>query len=226
MISDNDNISSIWKAINTFIKPNKATGHSPLPSTDANELNDYFLSVADKIVINSNNTPQSNDIYLEEFCQERLTSSSEFKIPLLGVHEVGRYIENLNKKSAGPDGINSSILKLSLPYIIDSLTYLYNLCISKGTFPTEWKKAKIIPLPKVKIPTGIDDLRPISVLSLLSKPIEEHIHKHLLSFLDKHNLIHPLRSAFHRPRWLSGYGVRLGVGRSGVQSSAESHLRL
>ena len=195
LITDNNNITTVWNAINTFIRPNKTLGHSSWPSLDVNEFNNYFLSVADELTPTGDNIPQLDNRYLEEFCRKRL-GSCEFKIPLLGVHEVGRCIESLNKKSVGPDGINSSILKLSLPYILDSLTHIYNLCISKGTFPTEWKKAKIIPLPKVKSPSGIDDFRPISVLSILSKPIEKHIHKHLLSYLNEHNLIHPLQSGF------------------------------
>ena len=200
LVTDNKNTASVWRAINTFIKPNKATTQTPLPPVDVHEFNNYFLSVANQLIPITNCTLQSQNRYLEDFCQERLTSLSEFKIPLLGVHEVGRYIENLNKKSTGPDDISSSLLKLSLPYIVDSLTHIYNQCISKGIFPTEWKKAKIIPLPKVKTPIGIDDFRPISVLSVLSKPLEKHIHKHLLVFLDKHSLLHPLQSGF-RPNY-------------------------
>ena len=50
--------------------------------------------------------------------------------------------------SSGLDGISNQLLKLSLPYIIDSLTYIFNLFIEKNVFPSELKKAKVVPIPK------------------------------------------------------------------------------
>ena len=51
-----------------------------------------------------------------------------FVIPYLFVSELGKYISRLeNKKSSGLDGISNQLLKLSLPYIIDSLTYVFNI---------------------------------------------------------------------------------------------------
>ena len=50
-------------------------------------------------------------------------------------------------------------------------------------FPTAFKRAKVIPLPKTKtISTDLNDYRPISILSVLTKPLERHIHKHLTNF--------------------------------------------
>ena len=46
-----------------------------------------------------------------------------------------------NKKSTGCDGISVKRLKSALPYIAETLTYIYNLCIQKNVFPT----AKVIP---------------------------------------------------------------------------------
>ena len=50
----------------------------------------------------------------------------------------------------GPDNVNSYLLNLALPYVLESLTYVYNLCIQQNTFPPALKAAKVIPLPKVK----------------------------------------------------------------------------
>ena len=40
------------------------------------------------------------------------------------------------------------------------------------------------------------DFRPISLLSVLSKPLERHVHHHLSTFMEKHNLFHTLQSGF------------------------------
>ena len=50
----------------------------------------------------------------------------------------------------GPDNINSFLLKLALPYVVESLTPVYNLCIEQNSFPPALKAAKVIPLPKTK----------------------------------------------------------------------------
>ena len=42
-------------------------------------------------------------------------------------------------------------------------------------------------------------IRPISVLSSISKPLKKHVHKHLLKYLDRFNLIHTHQSGF-RPQ--------------------------
>ena len=88
-----------------------------------------------------------------------------------------------NKKSTGCDGISVKLLKIALTYIAKTLAYKYNLCIQKNVFPTAFKRAKVIPLPKTKtISTDLSDYRPISILSVLTKPLERHTHKHLMDF--------------------------------------------
>ena len=91
------------------------------------------------------------------------------------------------------------ILKLSLPYTVESLTHIYNLCIKNSIFPEELKIAKVVPLPKSKELSDPNNYRPISLLSIISKPLEKHIHKHLLDYLDEFSLLHPLQSGY-RPK--------------------------
>ena len=87
-------------------------------------------------------------------------------------------------------------MKLSLPFTIETLTYIYNLCINSGTFPSDLKIAKVIPLPKTKDLSDPNNYRPISILSIISKPLEKHIHSHLYKYLEELNLLHPLQSGF------------------------------
>ena len=47
------------------------------------------------------------------------------------VDEVGKLTGLKSKKSMGPDDIPARLLKPALPYIVEPLTYIYNLCIQK-----------------------------------------------------------------------------------------------
>ena len=73
-------------------------------------------------------------------------------------------------------------------------TYAFN----KKTFPPALKAAKLIPLPKAKDLSDPNDFRPISLLSILTKPLERHVHRHLTQFVEHQNLFHPFQSAFHQ----------------------------
>ena len=170
---------------------------SAIPShLDADTFNEHFLSVAKKLSSTETEPYACPDI-LEEFCKERTAGTQRFTIPQLAVHEVGKLISMMaNKKSSGPDDVSPRILKISLPYTVTSLTHIYNLCIEQNTFPAAWKMGKVIPLPKTTDHSDVNNYRPISLLSVLSKPLERHVHKHLLSYLETRQLIHPSQSGF------------------------------
>ena len=73
---------------------------------------------------------------LHDFCKQKTSGQDPFVIPYLSVSELGKYISKLeNKKSSDLDGISNRLLKLSLPYIIDSLTYVFNSYIEINFSP-------------------------------------------------------------------------------------------
>ena len=98
----------------------------------------------------------------------------------------------------GPHNVNSYLLKLTFLYIVESVTYAYNLCIQQNTFPHALKAAKNTPLPKAKDLSVPNNLRLISLLSILTKPLERHIHKHLTQFIEDRNLFHPFQYGFRQ----------------------------
>ena len=193
-------MSSIWKAINTLTHKHRGCDLSGTTIPPDN-LNDHFLSLPTKLLQslmgNSDSSRYACPPSLLDFCQERRGPYHGFDIPLLNVYEVGKLITGLsNKKSMGPDDIPAHLLKIALPYIVEPLTYIYNLCIEKNIFPKMFKTAKVVPLPKTNDRSDPNNFRPISLLSVLSKPLERHVHNQLSTFMEKHNLFHNLQSGF------------------------------
>ena len=74
------------------------------------------------------------------------------------------------------DQIDGKIIRLSAPFITDTITYIYNFIIEKNKFPMAFKEAKVIPLYKSGERSDPSNYRPISILSVLSKPVEKHIN--------------------------------------------------
>ena len=68
----------------------------------------------------------------------------------------------------------------------------------ENLFPSEPKKAKVVPLPKSTDKTNPTNYRPISLLFVLSKLLEKHVHIYLNDYLEKLQLFHPFQSGFRR----------------------------
>ena len=77
-----------------------------------------------------------------------------------------------------------------------SIAKLINYSFSESVFPQRWKTAKVFPLFKGGDSENVNNYRPISVLPVLSKVIEKHVHDTLYSYLCDNNLIYPKQSGF------------------------------
>ena len=133
LINHNKDTSSLWQAMNeiTYKSRNKSVSGEIIGSS--NSFNEHFSSVSESILISANNSfCEVSEIspLLEQLCQDSFSYTDSFTVPSIAVHEVSTYISHLkNKKSMGPDNANSYLLKLALPYVVESLTFVYNLCI-------------------------------------------------------------------------------------------------
>ena len=118
-----------------FTKGHRSTSADVPKNLNANVFNNHFLSVSESLTEPKTTVYECSD-YLHDFCKQKTSGQDPFEIPYLSISELGKYISRLeNKKSSGLDGISNQLLKLSLPYIIDSLTYVFNLCIEIIIFP-------------------------------------------------------------------------------------------
>ena len=93
-------------------------------------------------------------------------------------------------KATEVDGISCALLRLGVTELAPSIAKLINLSLSSGTFPSRWKRAgRVIALHKAGDMDDVNNYRPISVLPVLSKIIERHVHDHLSEYLNVHDLI-------------------------------------
>ena len=87
--------------------------------------------------------------------------------------EVLNIIRELRHSSPGWDDISAKIVKQTYEYFLSPLTYVCNLSITQGRFPSELKLARVIPLFKSESPTVYTNYRPVSVLTCFSKIFEK-----------------------------------------------------
>ena len=102
--------------------------------------------------------------------------------------EVLTYIRLLDAaKASGPDGLSSRMLKGTANSIAPSLTRLFNISIKLGRFPKDWKTFSVVPIPKISNHKEATNYRPISLLPIVSKMLERHIHQYITTSLSVTN---------------------------------------
>jgi hypothetical protein len=110
----------------------------------ADPLNNYFLTIADKIStnnINVNNMAESyTNNYFNYLLQAFTSTFPKIECNHTSTKEIENIIKSLKpKNSHGHDGISAKILKISSPFISSPLTYICNKSVSSGIFPTRLK---------------------------------------------------------------------------------------
>ncbi|KXJ81798.1 hypothetical protein RP20_CCG017824 [Aedes albopictus] len=143
-----------------------------------------------------NNILRSDQRTVEEVnhTMEVLADSNEMNLDpstLAKPTEIKEIIKRLkSKKSPGQDGIRNALLKHLPRKGLVYLTKIFNGCIRLMYFPSMWKHAIVVAIPKPKkdvtLPTNY---RPISLLSSLSKVLERIILNRLNRHLDTNAVI-------------------------------------
>jgi len=100
--------------------------------------------------------------------------------------------------STGSDGLTSKTLQLSANFIVPPLTYLINKSFELGIFHSSFKKAKVIPIHKKGNTSRVENYRPISLLSNISKVFEKLMYSRLDRFMCKYDLFYQYQYGFRK----------------------------
>ncbi|CAB4034553.1 Hypothetical predicted protein [Paramuricea clavata] len=90
-------------------------------------------------------------------------------------------------KAPGYDKVPLSVVKDCLTHILPILTDLINSSFTNSLFPRAWKKAEVIPQPKVRDQEVADNYRPISLFPVLSKVAEKIALGQFNNYLTRNN---------------------------------------
>ena len=81
------------------------------------------------------------------------------------------------------DEISTKMLKETALSMTPAVTKLFNMSISLGVLPNEWKIARVSPVSKSSTRSDPTNYCPISLLSVFSKLLEKHMRDILLDHL-------------------------------------------
>ena len=78
------------------------------------------------------------------------------------------------------------------------LTYLFNESIRTGIFPREWVIGNITLILKEGDPLDPNNWRPVTILPLPSKLLEEAVHYQLMNYFQNQNLLDERQHGFRK----------------------------
>lgn len=134
------------------------------------------------------------------FPPELIQGHSFFVLPMTE-SEILNIIDNLKTKhSRGVCGYSSAFLKEFKHNIFKPLTYIINQSLTQGHFPDFFKIAIVKPLLKKGNPRNIENYRPISLLSTISKVFEYSMLLRLHNYLKAFNILRQEQHGFCRDK--------------------------
>jgi hypothetical protein len=200
-----NNLQKMWKGIKDIINIKSKNYDHPTclvvgdntitnPTGITNTFNDYFTSVADKIL--SKRTYNGTKSF-RDFLTNRLIGNFVFEE--ISENEIKLIISSLNpKKSSGPNSIPTHILHLLKEDICTPLMQIFNISLETGKHPDILKISKTIPIFKKGSRLEVGNYRPISLLSNLNKILEKLVHDRTYKFLENLQCIYSLQFGFRK----------------------------
>lgn len=155
------------------------------------DINNHFLNIP-----GSTDIPMSN----RSFFELNKFNNATFSLHEVDEQEVAKILLNIKTNARGVDDLSMDMVLLTLPHTLSLITGIVNKSITTSTFPSQWKIAKINPIPKISHPTDLKDLRPISILPVLSKVLEKVVYSQLSGFIERNKILPDVQSGFRGGR--------------------------
>jgi hypothetical protein len=185
---ENGDPSKVWKFLKS-LGVGKSTQNSVPNDVDFDKLNQHFSSST------TFNGSVKNDT-LNFLSSYPTPDFPPFSLAEFTVSDVKKNVLAISSNAVGVDSVSRKMILPLLDFLAPVITHILNCSISSGIFPTLWKEADIIPLPKKAKPSSLSEYRPISILPFLSKVLERLVHQQLTSFLNRNDLMNPFQSGF------------------------------
>ena len=195
--------SKLWKSVQGWLNWSSSASPTKLykdgqlitsPARLADIMNEFFI---DKILKIRQHLPAPSGNPLETLENMMRNRTSTFSLTCVHPEMVKKIILRLkNSKASGIDDIDTYIVKLIVDATLPAITHLVNLSIQQASFPSLYKKAKIIPLFKKDDPLLPKNYRPVAILSIVSKVIERAVFIQVVDYMSTNDLFHPNHHGF------------------------------
>lgn len=197
--SNRNNPKEMWKTLKSFIPTNV-----PCPKFDSIKFQDGSIETD-----NLNMCQKLNEYYVKSIetivdqiplipnypIKEKILSVKLNHFGLIGTDELKNIIFSLPCKGS-PDDISAELLKKCFDEIANPLINIVNTSLELGVVPNDSKISVIVPVPKIPNTNEAHLLRPINMISTMSKIIEKTVYMKIIAYLESNNMITMFQSGF------------------------------
>jgi hypothetical protein len=170
------------------------------PLKIADHFNGFFTSIGKKISENVQDVTMQPEDYINYG-----RAIPELSLGNTTPEHILKIISKFKpKKSCDIHGVSTKMIKFIGTEIAKPLAHIFNLSLVSGVFPQMLKQCRVIPIFKAGNRLDVDNYRPISLLSSISKILEKIVSEKLLYHLTTNDLLYthqygfiPKRSAEH-----------------------------
>ena len=154
------------------------------PQELAETFNIFFKEKVEKLAAGIKRNPKVDPFLLLN--KKMQGSNLEFKLKTVREKDVLNILKALKpKKSYGNDCITSEVLKLAANVLVVPLTYMINVSILTGKFPSNWKISKVVPLHKKGDKNELKNYRPVALLSVPEMILERVVAIKVEEYFEK-----------------------------------------
>lgn len=158
------------------------------------EINKFFAGVGERV---------TSEIESVKFVQldKKPTNENLSSFQIMTISKFLKIVKGLKcSKSSGITGINSRVMICSMVAVPSVFVHLCNMSLQSGIFPDEFKIARISIIPKKGDTRLLDNLRPISLLNIVSKVMEKFVKQEIVDYMENNQLFYPLQFGFRASR--------------------------
>ena len=196
-----------WSTINKLIRKERIkTNITHTITANSNEMEDpieianafanYFANIGNERAAQITATSTSPREYLSDINHP----TTLFLVPTEPA-EISKVISSFKSKSTlDPENLSTSLVKKLKCGLLVPLVLLINRSFAEGNFPAQLKKTKVVPVPKTRDSSTLDNYRPISLLPIFSKIFEKVFCLRLLKFLNEQNILMDHQYGFRENR--------------------------
>lgn len=130
------------------------------------------------------------------------SSPESTSIPEVTIDEILKACKKVGEKKApGPDEVPNKALKTAIESNPSLFTELMQTCLEEGVFPKDWKRQKLVLLPKPGKPPGDPSAyRPICLLDTIGKVLERIVQNRLTRITEGERPLSECQFGFRKAR--------------------------